>query len=135
MPISGGWRWILLILPLAACASGFSITTRDSGKYPATQAIELLFETPRRPYKVIANFDDKEQERCPKDLPYCSLRRSAQEIGAHAILVTRVDRYRYLGDWMLIEGRLTRLYPHESERIEGVLIRYTDEAPSAPAGK
>lgn len=108
----------------SGCASGFHISRQTEHIYPETQAVALVFQAPQAPFEVIARFHGKEPAQCPENLPYCSLRQTARRLGADAIWITRVDNYQYPGDWILIDGRMTRIHPYSSEQVEGKLIRY-----------
>ena len=95
-------------------------------RYPATSTVDLISAEPQRRYITLATFSGKEEGRCAADIPYCSLREQAKQAGAHAIWIQKRDTVVYPGEWIMIEGQLTQLRPFTIDRIEGVLIRYTD---------
>jgi hypothetical protein len=125
-------RYARFVLPLsiclltAACTPSFTVTPTGKQGYPTTRSVELLVSEPQRPYITIATFSGKEEARCAADVPYCSLREQAKQAGAHAIWIQKRNTVAYPGEWITIEGQLTQLRPFTIDRIEGVLIRYTD---------
>jgi len=122
-------RGILLLsigVLVAACSSSFTVKPIDNQRHSPTRSVELLSAEPQRPYITVATFSGKEEQQCAADVPYCSLREQAKQAGAHAIWIQKRDTVVYPGEWITIEGKLTKLREFTIDRIEGVLIRYTD---------
>jgi hypothetical protein len=112
------------MLLLAAGCSGFRYEKLSSDGYPVTQEVAWLTGEPNRPYTAIAKFRGAENSWCPKSQPYCSLYKEAMQEGADAIWVQRREPWTRPEQWVMIQGKMTRIPAATYEQIEGVLIRY-----------
>jgi len=113
-----------LLLLVAGCGSGFHYEKLSSEIYPVTEDVAWLAGEPTRPYTVIARFRGAETSLCPLSQPYCSLYKEAALHGADAIWVQRREPWTRPEQWVMIQGRMTRIPPATYEQIEGVFIRY-----------
>jgi hypothetical protein len=111
---------------LAGCASGFRIDRVAETTYPVTTRVELIRGEPTQPYEVLAAFRGAEMDLCSSEQPYCSLVKRAQELGANAIWIQHVDHWTRPEQWVMIDGKMTRIDQAIYETLEGVLIRYRD---------
>ena len=119
-------RMLSLMWALGACTPAYLIEPAEPITGPAAVAPVVLFQMPSRPHRVIATFSGRETGRCPDDTSHCVLRERARHAGADAVVILRVLQYRYPGEWIVVQGRMTRLYPYEYDRIEGVFIRFIE---------
>lgn len=113
-------------LSVVACANGFQVERLDTARRPASTQLHIVTEAPAHAYTILARFSGVERGFCSAAEPYCSLQRQALSLGADAIWIQKQQRWTRPDQWMDINGRLTRVYGHTTERIEGVLIRYGD---------
>lgn len=71
-------------------ASGCVTTNVDltdpEASYQSTSEVELLFEEPSRPYKVIALIEGNGSTRRKQSLVFDKILKKAKKIGAHAII-------------------------------------------------
>ncbi len=117
--------WIAASLLLAAgCSSGFRYEQLSSEVYPVTHEVAWSAGEPSRPYTIIAKFRGAETSLCSLSQPYCSLYEEAMRRGADAIWVQRREPWTRPEQWVIIQGRMTRIPPATYEQIEGVFIRY-----------
>jgi hypothetical protein len=112
------------LLLLAAGCSGFRYENLSAERYPVTREVAWLAEEPSRPYIVIAKFRGAEMSLCPPSQPYCSLFEEARRQGADAIWLRRREPWTRPEQWVMIQGRMTRIPAETHESIEGVLVRY-----------
>jgi hypothetical protein len=110
-------------LLLAGCG-GFRYEKLSSEPRPATREVAWLTAEPARPHTMIARFRGAEVSLCPLSRPYCSLYDEAMKEGADAIWVQRRQVSTSGEQWVMIQGQMRRIPPVQSERLEGVLIRY-----------
>lgn len=110
--------WVMLTLTLyllSACAS--DVANRYYGKttYPPKppNEVEILRESPARPYDVIADFQSRGET--PEDI-----RLKAAQIGADAVIVSILGGYYARGE----EWAGSDSYAHTYTRITGTAIKY-----------
>ena len=107
----------MMLYLLTSCA--YDVANRYYGKktYPAKQpnAVEILRESPARPYDVIADFQSRNET--PEDM-----RRKAAEIGSDAVIVSTLGGYRGKGE----EWAGSDSYSNTYTRITGTAIKYRD---------
>lgn len=115
-----------LVFILSSCSqlSNFTIEPVNKEIYPATEHITVIEEEPDIPYITIARFSGTEKNNCHSTEPLCSIRKQAREIGADAIWVKQHEVYDRAGRWILVQGRMTQIYPYREVRFSGVLIHY-----------
>ena len=77
---------VLLYLLLINCASANVNLIDSSKKYEPTESVLLLFEEPRRAYKVIAVIEGNGSQYNNESQVLKSIRKKARKIGAHAII-------------------------------------------------
>jgi len=112
------------LLVVAGCGSGFHYDKLSSEVYPVTQDVAWLAGEPTRPYTIIARFRGAETSLCPLSQPHCSLYEEAMRRGADAIWVQHRDPWTRPEQWVVIQGKMTRIPPATYEQIEGAFIRY-----------
>lgn len=107
----------MMLYLITSCA--YDVANRYYGKktYPAKQlnAVEILWQSPTRPYDVIADFQSRRET--PEDM-----RRKAAEIGADAVIVSTLGGYRGKGE----EWAGSDSYADTYTRITGTAIKYRD---------
>lgn len=106
--------FILILWLFCSCASDVANRYYGKTKYPEKKPneVELLWETPSRPYEVIADFQSRGES--PEDM-----RRKAAKVGADAVIVSMLGGNVSLGDeWAGSDSS------HTYSRITGTAIRY-----------
>lgn len=107
---------VLVLLLLSACTSDEAARYYGDEKYPPKKPedVELLTTAPKRPHKVIADFQARGVS--PK-----TMRAKAAEIGADAVIVTTFGGYRNKADeWAGSDSESTSY-----SRIAATAIKYT----------
>lgn len=113
------------LLLVSGCAmKSYQIMPRTSEHFPATKTVEILQEEPARPYETIAEFTGNEPARCPEAEPLCTLRERAKAAGADAIWIQEYIKTEQPGDWILVNNKMTKIYPYTVETYRGVFIHY-----------
>lgn len=115
---------LLMLLVLNGCAAGMQVVVLDAKDYAPTARVDVVSTKPDRPYKVIARFSGYISNLCPRNEPLCDLRKRAKSLGGDAVWVQRIMTTEYPDQWIMVEGRLTHIYPSQYTRMEGVIIRY-----------
>jgi hypothetical protein len=107
----------LMLYLLSSCAS--DVANRYYGKrtYPPKEAneVQVLRESPARPYDVIADFQSRGET--PEDM-----RLKAAQIGADAVIISTLGGYRAKGE----EWAGSDSYGDTYRRITGTAIKYRD---------
>jgi hypothetical protein len=107
----------LVLLLVAACASDEAARYYGEEKYAPKQPedVELLTASPKRPHKVIADFQARGAS--PK-----TMRAKAAAIGADAVIITTFGGYRSKADeWASSDSESTSY-----SRIAATAIKYTN---------
>jgi len=113
------YLFVLLIwMALAGCAHDQANRYYGSQKYlpVSVDEVELLRSKPNRPFEVIADFQSRNES--PK-----SIKRKAADIGAHAVIVTKLGGDYLTTDQWADQDTMRQTYT----RIVGTAIRYTDQ--------
>jgi hypothetical protein len=113
------WTLVLLfILVLSSCATDVANRYYATTNYPPKppDQVEVLRQTPSRPYEVIADFQSRGDS-------IKSVRNKAAQIGADAVIISTLGGYY---------ERSEQWASHDSEsntytRICGTAIRYTQQ--------
>lgn len=118
MPLRRRACLALLLTPalvLASCASDVANRYYAGQKYPAKAPgeVQILWEAPSRPHKVIADFQSRGES--PDDL-----RNRAAAIGADAVIVSLLGGTYSLKEQWASEDRYSKTY----SRITGTAIKY-----------
>lgn len=107
----------MMFCQIYSCA--YDVANRYYGKrtYAPKQPdeVEILRDTPTRPYDVIADFQSRGET--PEDM-----RRKAAKIGADAVIVSTLGGYRAFGE----EWAGSDSYANSYSRIAGTAIKYRD---------
>ncbi len=73
----------------AGCTTGSATRTSATLYQPtASSSVEILFEKPARPYKVIGQVSSRGAALASEDAMYRAMQKEGAELGAHAILIT-----------------------------------------------
>lgn len=102
-------------LALVGCASDVANRYYGGERYPAKAPgeVEILWDAPSRPYKVIADFQSRGES--PDDL-----QSKAAAIGADAVIVSLLGGYYSHKEQWASEDRYSKTY----SRITGTAIKY-----------
>ena len=102
---------------LGACTTG-SGTRTSADLYQPTDAaaVQILFEKPARPYKIIGQVSSYGAALASEDAVYRAMQKEAAELGAHAILIqgTGVQEVQQWGD-------------ENHKRAQALALRWTDQ--------
>ena len=106
---------LVVALALTACASDEANRYYAAQKFPtkAPDEVEILWEAPSRPHRVIADFQSRGES--PEDL-----RVKAAAIGADAVIVSLLGGNYSLKEQWASEDRYSKTY----SRIAGTAIKY-----------
>lgn len=104
---------------LSGCVSDVANRYYSNETYPAKKIdeVELLFEKPKRPFIVIADFQSRGES-------FESLRKKAAKIGADAIIVVALGgKYSLSEEWAKNDRYKNKYHSH----VAGTAIKYTKE--------
>jgi len=76
----------LFFLFFSSCTYTTATMLNDTQKYEPTQNVEILFDKPNRPYKVIAILESDGAAGMQQNQLLESIRKKAKEIGADAVI-------------------------------------------------
>jgi hypothetical protein len=107
----------LTLCLFSSCASDVASRYYGATRYPPKQVneVQLLRESPARPYEVIADFQSRGET--PEDM-----RRRAAQIGADGVIVSTLGGYRAKGEEWAGSDSNSGTYT----RITGTAIKYKD---------
>lgn len=118
--------WLMILLASCAAVNGSYIITPEEDKtYAPTHTIDILHKSPQREHRIIARFTGHETDQCPKDNNFCGLRLQGQKLGAHAAWIQKHSVSQQPGEWIQVEGKMTKIHAYATHYTEGVFIRYS----------
>ena len=115
---------LVFVLACIGCATVTFLPTDETVKYPPTDSVEIYWQQPEKPYKIIGKVSAKSEDYGEGTL-FKMLKKKAMAVGAHAIIMGGTGQGTSVVTYPMYGGGAT-IIPITSTRIEGIAIRFVD---------
>jgi hypothetical protein len=116
---------LAFIFACVGCATISFLPTNESVEYPPTDSVEIYWQQPDKPFKIIGRVSAESGDFGEETL-FKMLKKKAMAEGAHAIIVGGTsEEGSAVG--MPVYGSGTMIVPVIHTRIEGIAIRFIEE--------
>ena len=116
---------LVFLFACTGCASVTFLPTDESVKYPPTDSVEIYWQQPQRPYKIIGKVSAQSEDYGEGTL-FKMLKKKAMAAGAHAIIMGGTSQAGSAAGFPAYGGG-TYVVPVIQTRIEGIAIRFIEE--------
>ena len=119
---------VLITVVLSGCASAGVIKMNTLYDFPPTNEIEIIFNLPERPHKVIAIIEGMGTQYTSFSEVIYAMRRKAMRVGGHALLLFHSKKESVPTTYHEFLGTPITLAGGTKQNIRAFAIRYTDDS-------
>jgi hypothetical protein len=116
---------LVFLLTCVGCATVTFLPTDESATYPPTDSVEIYWDVPQQPYKIIGKVSAKSEDFGEATL-FRMMKKKAMAAGAHAIIMGGTSEAGSVVGTPVYGGG-TIIVPVVHTRIEGLAIRFVEK--------